>query len=332
MSSWHRLHALGGIATIVLLAACGSSGQASPTPTASASASSAASGSAAASASALATTASGGATGPASLDAAQSVAAGAKFEITWTGPQAQGDYITIVVAGTTKWTDEPWFYTTGAASPGTLVAPVTEGAYALWYVSGADGTILARRAIRVTPFVGNLGGPQEVEAGSSFQVAWNGPNGPGDYVTIVKVGTAKWTDESYFYTTSGSPGTLVAPVAAGAYELWYVAGTGGSKQATAPITVTPYVVTLDAPAQVAKGASFNVTWTGPNGPSDYLTIAAVGSPPGTYLDYQYTQNFVGLPITLKAPATAGSYEIRYQSDRGGVKGVVIFGSRPLTVH
>ncbi len=330
MSSRRRLHALGGIATIVLLAACGSSGQASPTPTASAS--SAASGSAAASASASAASPSGGPTGPASLDAAQSVAAGAKFEITWTGPKAQGDYITIVVAGTTKWTNEPWFYTTGASSPGTLVAPVTEGAYALWYVSGADGTILARRAIRVSPFVGNLGGPQEVEAGSSFQVAWNGPNGPGDYVTIVKVGTAKWTDESYFYTTSGSPGTLVAPVQAGAYELWYVTGAGESKQATAPITVTPYTVTLDAPSQVAKGASFNVTWTGPNGPSDYLTIAPVGSPPGTYLDYQYTQNYVGQQITLKAPGTAGNYEIRYQSDRGGVKGVVIFGSRPLTVN
>ena len=90
-----------------------------------------------------------------------------------------------------------------------------EGAYALWYVSGADDTILARRAIRVLAFVGDLGGPEEVMAGSRFEVAWNGPNGPGDYVTIVKAGTTKWTNESYFYTASANPGELVAPLDAG---------------------------------------------------------------------------------------------------------------------
>ena len=330
MNSWRRLGAFGGIAMIVLLSACGGSGQASPTPTAAASASGSSVASAGAAASSGATPTLGP-TGPASLDAAQEVAAGAKFEINWTGPRAQGDYVTIVAAGATKWTDEPYFYTTGA-SPGTLVAPIKDGAYALWYVSGANDAILARRAIRVTPFSGNLGGPDEVMAGSTFQVAWKGPNGPQDYVTIVKVGTVKWTNESYFYTAGGSPGNLVAPIEAGAYELWYAAGSDDSKQASKPITVTPYVVTLDAPAQVAKGASFEVTWTGPNGPSDYLTVAPVGSPAGTYLNYQYTQNYVGKPITLKAPDTAGNYEIRYQSDRVGVKDVVIFGSRPITVH
>ena len=50
--------------------------------------------------------------------------------------------------------------------------------------------------------------------------------------------------------------------------------------------------------------------------ADYITIVLAGSAPGTYGDYQYTQNFVGKAITLHAPATAGSYEIRYQSDRG----------------
>lgn len=325
MNSWRRLGALGGIAMIVLLSACGSSGQASPTPTVAASAS------ASSAASAPAATATVGQTGPASLDAPQEVAAGAKFEVNWTGPRGQGDYVTVVAADATKWTDEPYFYTTGA-SPGTLVAPIKDGAYALWYVSGADDTILARRAIRVSPFSGDLGGPDEVMAGTTFQVAWHGPNGPQDYVTIVKVGTAKWTDESYFYTANKNPGDLVAPLEAGAYELWYVAGSDDSKQASKPITVTPYVVTLDAPSQVAKGASFDVTWTGPNGPQDYLTIVLVGSAPGTYGDYKYTQNYVGKPISLKAPATAGNYEIRYQTDRAGVKNVVIFGSRPITVH
>lgn len=326
MTARPRLAAIGLIGAVLIVAsACSSGGQASSAASVAASASASASVPAAA-------TPTAGPVGPASLDAPQEVAAGAKFDVIWTGPRGLKDYVTIVLAGATKWTNEPYFYTTGA-SPGSLVAPVTEGAYALWYVSGADATILTRRAIRVTPFVGSLTGPSDVMAGSRFQVTWTGPDGPTDYVTIVKAGTTKWTNESFFYTANkNNPGELVAGIATGAYELWYVTGTTDSIKVTKPITVTPYVVTLDAPSQVAKGAAFDVTWTGPNGPSDYITIVLAGSKPGAFGDYQYTQNFVGKKITLHAPATAGSYEIRYQSDRAGVKDVTIFGSRPITVN
>jgi Ca-activated chloride channel family protein len=267
-----------------------------------------------------------GSTGEANLDAPPEVAAGEKFVVNWTGPTAQGDYITIVAAGAAKWTNEPYFYASPGANPGSLVAPITDGAYALWYVSGATDTILARRAIRVTPFSGALGGPAEVEAGSNFQVAWNGPNGPGDYVTIVATTATKWTDESYFYTNSGNPGTLVAPLVAGDYVLWYVTGTDDATMATRPITVTPYAVTLAAPHSVTHGTPFQVTWTGPNGPSDYITIVAAGSPPGSYNDYAYTTE--GSTVTLNAPDTPGAYEIWYASDR--VKNIV-FGKIDITV-
>ena len=267
-----------------------------------------------------------GSTGEANLDAPAEVGAGEKFAVTWTGPSGQGDYITIVAAGATKWTNEPYFYASSGASPGSLVASVKDGAYALWYVSGATDTILARRAIRVTPFSGALGGPAEVEAGSSFEVAWNGPNGPGDYVTIVAVGATKWTDESYFYTSGANPGTLVAPIDAGEYVLWYVTGTDSATMADKPITVTPYAVTLDAPGQVQRSAPFQVTWTGPNGPSDYITIVPAGSPPDTYTSYAYTST--GSPVTITAPDTPGSYEVWYASDR--VKGIV-FARITITV-
>lgn len=261
----------------------------------------------------------------ATLNAPQEIEAGKTFEVAWTGPNAKGDYITIVVAGTAKWTDEPYFYTT-TGSTGKLTAPSKDGAYALWYVSGVDDAILARRAIRVTPFQGSLLGPDSVQAGSVFEVAWNGPDGPGDYVTIVVQGAAKWTDESYFYTNAGSPSKLVAPIETGAHELWYVIGHDSTVQARRPITVTPYVVTLKAPAQVARGATFEVTWTGPDGPSDYLTIVPAGSAPGTYASYAYTA--AGSPSKLTAPTTAGAYEIWYASDR--VKKLV-FKSIPITV-
>jgi Ca-activated chloride channel family protein len=319
----------GGVLILIIAAGCGGASTPSPAPSPAASAPAAAPSatpaatpSPTAAAEASATAAPGG---PATLDAPAQVPGGTEFEVAWTGPRGQGDYVTIVAVGAAKWTNESYFYT-NAASPGRLVAPTTGGDYELWYVSGPDSSVLARRPISVAAFEGSLAGPATVPAGTSFDVAWTGPNGPSDYVTIVAVGTAKWTNESYFYTSAGSPGSLVAPVAGGSYELWYVTGADSKTMARAPITVQPLAVTLDAPSSVAKNATFQVSWTGPNGPSDYVTIAPAGSPDGTYLSYAYTSS--GNPVTITAPADAGNYEIRYASDR--VNGT--FGRIPIVVR
>ena len=255
---------------------------------------------------------SAGATGPANIIGPASVEAGSGFQVQWTGPNQPGDYVTIVAAGTSAWTDESYFYTS-AGSPGTLVAPVDAGPHVLWYVSGNDDAILDRVAIAVTPFVGAFAAPGSVVAGTPFQVGWKGPNGPQDYVTIVPKGAKRWTNESYFYTNDGNPGKLVAPIKAGAYQLWYVTGRQSKVKARQNITVSPFTITLDAPDSVAPGADFQVTWTGPNGPSDYITIVPAGSKAGTYASYAYTAS--GNPVTITAPTTPGAYEIWYASDR-----------------
>ena len=307
-------------AVVVMVAACGGNG-ATPTPSPSTVAAPASASPPASVVPSEAPTATASAeagaspsvpTGPATLSGPATVEGGKSFEVTWTGPNALGDYVTIVPAGAEKWTDESYF-DTAVGNPGKLVAPTTAGPYALWYVSGPDDSILARVAITVTPFVGALTGPDSVVAGTQFEVGWNGPNGPGDYVTIVAKGTAGWTNESYFDTANANPGPLVAPITPGDFELWYVTGRDGKTMATKPIKVTPFTITLDAPDSVAKGSTFEVVWTGPNGPRDYITIVPAGSPVGTYANYAYTAQ--GSPATLTAPDTAGQYEVWYASDR-----------------
>jgi Ca-activated chloride channel family protein len=266
------------------------------------------------------------ATGPAAIDAPAEVAAGSTFTASWTGPNGPQDYVTVVAAGADRWTNEPYFYTSSGPS-GTLLASTTGGSYELWYVSGVEpNEILARKPITIKPFEGTLGGPESVAAGTTFEATWTGPNGPGDYVTIVRADAERWTDESYFYTSGGSPGDLIAPIDGGAHELWYVTGTDSKTMVRRPITVTPLQVTLAAPAVVAPNSSFKVTWTGPNGPTDYITIVAAGSVEGSYTSYAYTNT--GSPVTLTAPATPGNYEIWYASDR--VKGT--FKSIPIVVR
>ena len=247
-------------------------------------------------------------TGEPSLSAAAEVQSGAEFEVSWTGPNAQGDYITIVKVGTTAWTNEDYF-NTSAVNPSRLLAPAEPGAYELWYVSAADDAILARRPVTVLAFAGSLEAPASVPGNTEFEIAWTGPNGPGDYVTIVKAGATRWTNEDYFSTSAGNRQKLVAPTEAGAYELWYVTGSDEVIQVRRPITITPATATLDGPDDVARGASLQVAWTGPNGPGDYITIVPAGSPQGTYLSYANTS--AGNPAALTAPDDGGNYELWY---------------------
>lgn len=215
--------------------------------------------------------------------------------------------------GATKWTNEPYFNTTGG-SPQRLAASSVAGDYEIWYVSGADDRILVRRAIKVLPFSGSLEAPASVEANKEFDVAWTGPNGSGDYVTIVKVGATQWTNEDYFNASGGSPQKLLAPIGPGSYEIWYVIGSDRTIQVRRPITVTATSASVQAPEQVAKGAEFQVAWTGPNGPGDYVTIVPAGSQPSAYLSYFNTSG--GTPGTLTAPDAAGDFEVWYVAGQG----------------
>lgn len=247
-------------------------------------------------------------TGDATLDAPDEVEAGAGFEVAWTGPDNSGDYITIVAAGATAWTNEDYFNTHNG-NPGRLTAPLTAGAYELWYVSNADDSVVARRPITVTPFTGGLLAPDEVAGGTVFEVAWTGPNGSGDYITIVPVGAAVGDYMSYDNTSNGSPAELVAPVKGGAYELRYVTGNPREVMLTRPITVLEVTASVDGPDSVKVGTNFDVAWTGPDGPGDYITIVPAGSAPGAYLSYQGTSR--GSPLQLDAPAEPGDYELWY---------------------
>jgi Ca-activated chloride channel family protein len=308
-------------ATMLLVAACGG-GAATPTPPAASVVVTPPPSGGAPTTAPVATRTS---TGEPALDAPAGVGAGATFEVIWTGPNEQSDYVTIVKLGATQWTDEDYFNTT-AGSPGKLLASTEPGDYELWYVAGASKEILARRPIKILAFVGSLDAAASTEANKEFEVSWTGPNGPGDYITIVKMGATQWTNEDYFNSSAGNPGTLLAPLDAGPYELWYVTGTDRVIQVRRPITVTATSATLDASAEVSKGAAFQVSWTGPNGPSDYVTIVPAGSPPSTFLSYFTTNS--GSPGTLTAPNDTGNYEIWYVVGQNRVT----LATRPIRVR
>ncbi len=261
----------------------------------------------------------------ASLEAPAEVATGAQFNVSWAGPNNQSDFVTIVPLGADEGNYGNYFYTS-RGNPGEMTAPIEAGDYELRYLTGQGYKTLANIPITVTEVSASLEAAAEVAAGSSFMVSWTGPDNQSDFVTIVPLGADEGNYGNYFYTSRGNPGEMTAPIETGNYEIRYLTGQGYKTLANIPITVTEVSASLEAAAEVAAGADFMVSWTGPDNRGDIITIVPLGASEGSYKGYFYTSR--GNPGELTAPIETGNYEIRYLTGQG-YKTLV---SIPITVR
>ena len=261
------------------------------------------------------------------LSVPKQIPAGQRFEVKWTGPNGDRDYITIVPAGASEGEYKDYKYTR-EGSPLSLHAPKAPGEYEIRYQSDRESGVFARQIVSVVPVEINLEAPKQIPAGERFEVKWIGPDGDRDYITIVPADAPEGQYKDYQYTKQGSPITLNSPAQPGDYEVRYQSDRESGIFASIPITLTDLEITLQAPPEIVAGEKFEVNWTGPDGKADYITIVPAGAPEGTYTDYFYTSNTS--PGTLTAPDELGQYEIRYSTDRGDSKGK-IFDSIPIVV-
>ena len=249
----------------------------------------------------------------ATLAAPADVGIGAPFSVTWTGPNNTGDFITIVPSGASD-AEYASYADTSKGSPAALTAPVTAGSFEVRYVSGQGKKVLARRALKVVETAVSITAPGQAIAGAVIDVAWTGPNNKGDYITLVAAGTPDGQYANYTETSKGSPLKLLMPILNGPAELRYMTGQGRRVLARRGIQVVAAEVTLSAPATAKAGSDVSITWTGPNNTGDYITIVVKGTPDGQYAAYAETRK--GSPLTVKAPAQAGTVEVRYMAGQG----------------
>ncbi len=250
-----------------------------------------------------------------SVSAPAQVGAGSEFEVAFTGPAYGSDYITIVEVGAEQGTYKDYAYAKNA-NPAVIQAPDGLGEYEVRYVIGKSKRTLASTIVEVTAISGTLESPESVPAGSEFEVHWTGPSNKGDYITIVEKGAAEGSYKSYAYTRHGSPAKIAAPDAVGVYELRYVIDSSKRTLVSRPITLTEVTATLSFDGTPIPGGKLRIDWTGPNTPSDYITVVEIGSDEGSYNDYAYTRN--GSPAEIDLPKALGAFEIRYvigSSDR-----------------
>jgi Ca-activated chloride channel family protein len=245
--------------------------------------------------------------------------AGSTIELAWTGPNYASDWITVVTADApeTSYND----YINANSGDRDLKLPVEPGDYEIRYVQNGR-KILARASIVVTTTAAEITAAASGTAGASFKIGWTGPNDRSDWITVVTPDAPQTSYNDYIDASSGDR-ELELPVEPGDYEIRYVQN-GRKILARAPIVVAPATAEITAPASVAAGASFKISWTGPNNRGDWLTIVAPDAAATSYASYVDADR--GNPATLQAPPAAGTYELRYV-----LKNKKVIATRPIVV-
>ena len=260
---------------------------------------------------ALLVLASGTAFGAPSLTTPPSATAGSTISFKATGTGNPRDFVTVVAKGAREGEYNAYVYVTGAGDL-KLVMPATPGDYELRLcAAGSPYKTLAMKPIQLTGASASVSAPASVAAGGSFEVKWTGPNNERDYITIGETTPGGRLYLDYKYSRVGSPVKLAAPEKPGNYEVRYIMGVGDTIIARQPITVGAVSASVTAPAQVAAGAKFKVSWTGPNNPRDFVTMVKAGTKEKTYERYEYTSK--GNTLEFTAPDVPGAYEIRYST-------------------
>ena len=172
----------------------------------------------------------------ATLDGPQTAAPGEEFNVSWTGPDAAHDFLSIA---TDEGGDEEYlsFSPTTVGTPAPFTAPDSPGDYEIRYVRAVDGEILARRPISVVVVDVTLDVPSVVEAGTRFEVECSGTAGKGDFIAVARQNSGRKKHLDWAYTSLGSPVTLAAPFEAGQYVIRYVSGNRNKILVRQPIEV-----------------------------------------------------------------------------------------------
>lgn len=171
--------------------------------------------------------------------------------------------------------------------------------------------------------------PKEVEAGDLVVLPFDGPREVGAWVGLSAAGDKSLSysyEGSHAKVTDASPAKVTAPAKPGDYEARYVSGAG-KLLFSAPVKVTASKASLEAPESAPASWPVPLSFTGPDGPANYVTIVAPGKPTHEK-DNNRSSEVTVSAARLRAPVEPGDYEIRYVLSVGDNQ---VLARRPLKV-
>ena len=252
----------------------------------------------------------------ASIEAPDSVPAGAKVKITARGPVGKRNWVGFAPKDSPITAYLQYGRPTAAVSEIELMPPAEPGEYELRYVLNERERIIASRPITVTASAASVSGPTTVMAGDTIMIKASGPEGSGHWIGFAPAGSDADTYRDYMRPQgSTTEGALMAPTEAGDYELRYVLNEREKVIASQPIKVTPAVAKLDTPASMATREEITVRFEGPR--NSHHWIGFVKRDTLDYLNYADVP-LEGDTVTLRAPDDAGDYDIVFVIDKTAI--------------
>ncbi len=170
------------------------------------------------------------------IEARPQAIAGAEINATWTGPDNQNDFITVVPTGTDSGDYGNFTYTSRGASL-TVLTPDEPGNYEVRYISGQSFITLASIPITLSPPNITIDASPVGIAGEMLEVIWTGPSHKNDFLTIVSVGADINVLGTFQYTRKGNPLNLLIPAETGPFEIRYVSGQSMRVLQSLPLTI-----------------------------------------------------------------------------------------------
>ncbi len=262
----------------------------------------------------------------ATLEAPESVPAGAEFEVDWTGPDNARDFLAIAEIGA-EGNDYFSYAYSRNGTPAVLEAPDAIGRFELRYVLAESGRVIATRPIEVTAVSAELSVLNNPVPGGQVQVEWTGPDNARDLITFAEIGSAGNEYIDYAYTRNGSPAVLDAPQSLGQFEIRYIMAQSGRVVASIPVNLAAASAEVSAPATVAAGGVVEVTWTGPANREDFIEIVPAGAAADADAITE-ARTVQGSPLQVFAPGSPGDYEVRYKMRDTGE----VLASTPISVE
>lgn len=233
---------------------------------------------------------------------------GSDIRVAWTPTIEKADYINVVPVGSDPDTFGK-YVRIGDAKEVSVTVPGSEGLYEIRYLHNQSKDVLGHATIEITKPEVELQAEEAVQTGAKFKVSWAPTINKRDYVAIVPAGSDPGTFGNYQSVQSNSELSLSAPADPGLYELRYVLNVDKSTVASRQIEVTGATIVLQVPESAPTGADFDVGWSAPVSPQDYINIVPVGTDEGKFGNYITVRDRSN--GALKAPAEPGMYEVRY---------------------
>jgi Ca-activated chloride channel homolog len=195
-----------------------------------------------------------------------------------------------------------------------IAAPTAAAELDLIVVDDVTLSVVARHPLQVSAPAATVDAPSRAATGERIEVAWFGPEGQEDFVSLAPAGSPDVEYLEWARVEDGNPWIVRIPRVPGDYELRYVDGEKGEVLARAAIEVAAVQVELKAPTTAIGGTRIEVAWTGPALAGDIITVSKPGSAPNRYIEWASITE--GAPLTLAAPSKPGAYEIRYVAQNG----------------